>query len=59
MFELLADARSQVLGVNSYIEALRDFWLAQADLDMALLGKPSLNTPVSGGASAADASAGH
>ena len=59
VFDLLADARSQVLGVNSYIEALRDFWLAQADLDMAMLGKPSLNTPVSGGASAADASAGH
>ena len=38
VFELLADARSQIASVNGYIEALRDFWLAQADLDMALIG---------------------
>lgn len=42
VFELLADARAQIAGVNSAIEAQRDFWLAQADLDMALVGKPSL-----------------
>ena len=41
VFELLADARSQITSVNGYIEALRDFWLAQADLDMALIGTPS------------------
>ena len=41
VFELLADARSQIGSVNGYIEALRDFWLAQADLDMALIGTPS------------------
>jgi outer membrane protein TolC len=45
VFELLADARSQVASVNGYIEALRDFWLAQADLDMALIGKPDLAAP--------------
>ena len=45
VFELLADARLQIASVNSAIEALRDFWLAQADLDMALIGKPSLTTP--------------
>ncbi|MFM9966993.1 MAG: TolC family protein [Burkholderiales bacterium] len=45
VFELLADERTQVQGVNSYIEALRDYWLSQADLDMALLGKPSLSSP--------------
>ena len=43
VFELLADARSQISAVNASIEALRDFWLAQADLDMALIGKPSLS----------------
>ncbi len=43
VFELLADARVQIASVNSYIEALRDFWLAQADLDMALIGKPALS----------------
>ena len=42
VFELLADARVQIAGVNSAIESLRDFWIAQADLDMALIGKPSL-----------------
>ena len=44
VFELLADARSQINSVNGYIEALRDFWLAQADLDMALIGTPSMTT---------------
>ena len=38
VFELLADARSQIISVNGYIEALRDFWLAQADLDSAQIG---------------------
>ncbi|MBY0237483.1 MAG: TolC family protein, partial [Burkholderiaceae bacterium] len=43
VFELLADARSQISAVNASIEALRDFWVAQADLDMALIGRPSLS----------------
>ncbi len=42
VFELLADVRSQITSVNGYIEALRDFWLAQADLEMALIGTPSM-----------------
>ena len=41
VFELLADAREQVMAVNGAIEAQRDFWLAEADLQMALIGKPS------------------
>ena len=41
VFELLADAREQVGSVNAYIEALREFWLADADLQMAMNGKPS------------------
>jgi len=44
VFDLLADARSQVMAVNGYIDALRDFWLAQADLDMAMAGQPSPDT---------------
>ena len=44
VFELLADARSQIASVNASIEALRAFWIAQADLDMALIGKPSFAT---------------
>jgi outer membrane protein TolC len=43
VFELLADARSQIASVNGAIDALRDYWIAQADLDMALVGKPSLS----------------
>jgi outer membrane protein TolC len=39
VFELLADAREQVMSVNRAIEALRDFWLAESDLEMALTGK--------------------
>jgi outer membrane protein TolC len=58
VFDLLADARSQIASVNSYIEALRDFWLAQSDLQMALIGKPSMSaTPRA--AAAAENSAGH
>lgn len=45
VFELLADARAQIASVNNYIESLRDFWIARADLDMALIGKPSLVVP--------------
>lgn len=36
VFELLADAREQVLSVNAYVEALRDHWIAQTDLQTAL-----------------------
>ena len=42
VFELLADARSQIMSVNSSIEAARDFWIARTNLDMSLIGKPSL-----------------
>ena len=59
VFELLADARAQISSVNGYIEALRDFWIAKADLDMALIGKPRIgavpNAPKAGG----EAAAGH
>ena len=48
VFDLLADARTQIISVNSSIEALRDFWTAQADLEMALIGKPSLTQPKGG-----------
>jgi outer membrane protein TolC len=54
VFELLADARSQIASVNGSIQALRDFWIAQADLDMALIGKPSL-AAAAGPAMAAEA----
>ncbi|MBV8122703.1 MAG: TolC family protein [Paucibacter sp.] len=39
VFELLADAREQAAAVNGYIGALKDFWLAQANLEAALGGR--------------------
>jgi outer membrane protein TolC len=49
VFELLADARLQIASVNAAIDAQRDFWLAEADLDMALIGKPQV-TPMASSA---------
>ncbi len=54
VFELLADARLQIASVNSYIESLRDFWIAQADLDMALIGKPAPDAAAGAAMTAAD-----
>lgn len=53
VFELLADSREQVGAVNSYIDALKDYWLADTDLQMAVGGHlpPSA---AAGGTSAAD-----
>jgi hypothetical protein len=45
VFELLADARFQINSVNQTIEATRNFWIAQSDLDLALIGKPGLLIP--------------
>jgi outer membrane protein TolC len=38
VFELLADSREQVAAVNGYIQASRDFWIAESDLQRALTG---------------------
>jgi outer membrane protein TolC len=38
VFELLADAREQVASVAGYVEALRDYWMAESDLQAALSG---------------------
>ena len=58
VFEMLADARLQIASVNTYIESLRDFWLAQADLEMALVGKPNLSAAAGPAMGAADAGGG-
>ena len=59
VFELLADARTQIATVNASIEALRDFWIAQADLDMALIGKPNMAAAAGPAMAAEAAAAGH
>lgn len=41
-FELFGDARAQVQSVKSYIESLRDFWLADAELQATLVASPRL-----------------
>ena len=46
VFELLADARQQIASVNAYIEALRDFWIADANLELALTGKSPGPVPI-------------
>lgn len=38
VFELLADAREQIASVNAYIDATRDFWIAETNLQLALSG---------------------
>jgi outer membrane protein TolC len=38
VFELLADSREQVMSVTAYVEALRDYWVAETDLQSALAG---------------------
>ena len=59
VFELLADARSQIASVNAAIEAQRDFWLADADLQMALAGTPGKTTLTPISPTAANAAGGH
>lgn len=53
VFELLADAREQVTSVTGYVEALRDFWIAETNLQTALTGR----SPGAGAASTPSASA--
>lgn len=58
VFELLADAREQVSGVMTAIEAQRDFWLADTGLSSTLIGKPmagASSAAPSSGALAGDA----
>ncbi|HQS82603.1 MAG TPA: TolC family protein [Thiobacillus sp.] len=59
VFELLADARSQIASVNAAIEAQRDFWLADADLAMALVGTPGKTAVTSVSSAPAEAAGGH
>jgi outer membrane protein TolC len=56
VFELLADARTQVHSVIGAIEAQRDFWLADAVLQAALIGQPvAINLSAAATAAAPDA----
>lgn len=59
VFELLADARAQIAAVNAAIEAQRDFWLADADLAMALVGQPDLPPVASASPGVAESGGAH
>ncbi len=39
IWELLADTRAQVAVVNAAIQARKDFWVAESDLQIALNGR--------------------
>ena len=61
VWELLADTRQQVLAVNNALEAQRDFWLAEADLETTLSGTSpgALASSASGASAEAPTSQGH
>jgi outer membrane protein TolC len=61
VFELLADARAQLAAVNTAIESSRDFWLAEADLQMTLVGTPgkTMATNTASAPAMADTGGGH
>lgn len=61
VWELLADTRQQVLAVNNALEAQRDFWLAEADLQTTLSGTSpgALASSASGASAEAPTSQGH
>jgi outer membrane protein TolC len=61
VFELLSDSREQVRGVTSYVQALRDFWLADTSLKTALTGRSPGASSLTGAATdaAAPAAAAH
>lgn len=59
-FELLADAREQVMAVTSAIEAQRDFWLADSNLRTALTsGTPTDSTTARARSASAGSAATH
>lgn len=59
VFDLLADARAQLAAVNTAIETQRDFWLAETDLRLALVGKPDMQPIASADIAVAEGGKGH
>jgi outer membrane protein TolC len=45
VFELLADSRDQIAGVVGAVEALRDYWVAETNLQAALTGRSPSAAP--------------
>jgi outer membrane protein TolC len=59
VFELVSDAREAIAAVNAYLEALRDFWLAESALQTALTGGPSAGVEIRATALPAASAGGH
>ena len=62
VFELLADARAQIASINSAIDALRDFWIAESELNFVVNGgslTSSLTTGVVGNTASTSAQQAH
>jgi outer membrane protein TolC len=48
VFELLADAKDQISSVTGAVEALRDYWVAETNLQAALTGRSPGSAPAMG-----------
>jgi hypothetical protein len=59
VFELLAGSREQISGVTAYVEALRDFWVAETNLQTALTGRSPGSASAAPPSAAAPAGGGH
>lgn len=59
VFELLADARQQIATVSAAIDAQRDFWIAETNLNLALTGKSPDSMALSAGAAPVSGTAEH
>lgn len=59
VFELLADSRDQITSVNGAIEAQRDFWIAETELQAAINGSGGAVSRPTGAASSSAPAAEH
>ncbi|MGV3742799.1 MAG: TolC family protein, partial [Burkholderiaceae bacterium] len=59
VFDLLTDSRAQIASVNAAIEAQRDYWLADTDLQMAINGSGGAATSLRSAAPVAESAGGH
>ena len=59
VFELLADARAQIAGVNAAIDVQRDFWIAETDLQAAISGSGGSSLSMASSAASTEAAAEH
>jgi len=53
VFELLADSKDQISSVTGAVEALRDYWVAETNLQSAITGRSPGSAPAMGPSTAA------